>query len=374
MKVLLLHASIGWGHKKAAEALQQVFSERGIETACLDLLDYLPPAMSKFYTTSYAYLVAHLPWLWRQIYDLSDRRNSPYAPARSISQKWQFERLLQFLQRNDFTDVICTHYTPAALALDWRQLYGLKYRLFSVITDYASHRYWKRSGLDHYFVATEEVLGQLGASGIPASQITVSGIPISPQFQSLMDKEPSRSDWCSPEDQFLVLVLTSGLNDVKTHWLIEDLRSLPGNIRFLVSAGKHAPREQQVAEYCQGDPRFTIFGFSSRIPEMMHASDVLVSKPGGLTVSEALAARLPEVLFSPIPGQEEANADFLVRQGAAVCIRAKKGEFKQALNELLSHNGRLSAMAQVARNLGKPDAAQTIVNRIVSAGSLAEFR
>ena len=141
---------------------------------------------------------------------------------------------------------------------------------------------------------------------------------------------------------------------------------MPGKISFLVSAGKDAPREQQIQQFCQGDKRFTIFGFSPRIAEMMCAADVLISKPGGLTVSEALSLGLPQVLFSPIPGHEEANAQYVVRHGAGACIEAKKGEFKSALTKFLENPETLRATRKAAQSLGKPQAASKIVDFILA--------
>lgn len=347
-------------------ALQEVLAERAIETETQDLLDFLPRPLSIFYSSSYSYMVTRGPWLWRLFYKCTDRPNHPYAPAGSFWQKWQFERLRDYVTRQQFSHIICTHFTASALMVDWRDIYGWNRNIYSVVTDYTAHRSWKRAGLNHYFVAADEVADQLISSGIPAEKITVSGIPISPSFVSKTSRDESRKNWCKAKDERLVLVLSSGLNRGKTKCLVQDLRQLSGNYRFLVSAGKHAPREQLVQAYCEGDPRFTVFGFSPQIADMMKAADLLVSKPGGLTVSEALAVGLPEVLFSPIPGQEEANADFLVRQGAALCIKAKKGAFKEVLENLLVQNGRLSEMSQAAKKLGKPEAAQTIIDSIFS--------
>jgi processive 1,2-diacylglycerol beta-glucosyltransferase len=366
MRVLLLHASFGWGHKRAALALQEVLTERGIESECLDLLDFLPRPLSLFYSSSYHYMVTRGPWLWRLFYQWNDRPRTPYSPASSPWQKWQFEKLREYVNHNKFSHIICTHFTTSALMLDWREKYGWDRKIYSVVTDYTSHRCWKRCGLDHYFVATQEVANQLIDTGISPSCVTVSGIPISPRFVSQTSREECRENWCKSAEERLVLVLSSGLDRTKTRWLIHDLRQLTGNYRFLVSAGKHAPREQLVQDFTERDPRFTIFGFSPQISEMMKAADVLVSKPGGLTVSEALAVGLPEVLFSPIPGQEEANADFLVREGAAVCIKAQKGEFKKALENLFVQNDRLLQMSEMAKKLGKPDAARSIIDYVIS--------
>ena len=167
-------------------------------------------------------------------------------------------------------------------------------------------------------------------------KITVTGIPISQcLFSESFRAIECRKEWNIDDDEKLILVLSSGLSPQKTRAMIQDLREVPGKIRFLVSAGKDAPREQQVQEFCQGDNRFSIFGFSPRIAEMMCAADILISKPGGLQFLKHFLSGLPQILFSPIPGQEEANAQYVVRHGAGACIEAKRGEFKVCSSKLL---------------------------------------
>jgi processive 1,2-diacylglycerol beta-glucosyltransferase len=180
-----------------------------------------------------------------------------------------------------------------------------------------------------------------------------------------MPRDECRKDLKIADDEKLVLVLSSGLNPHKTRAMIRDLREVPGKIRFLVSAGKDAPREQHVRQFCENDPRFTVFGFSPKIAEMMRAADILISKPGGLTVSEAISLGLPQILFSPIPGQEEANAEYVVKHSAGACIKAKRGEFKKALRSFLEP-GTLDATKSAARKLGKPAASAEIVDFILN--------
>lgn len=373
MKVLLIHATIGWGHKRAAMALAEMYQQRGIETDVRDLLEFLPRPLSWFYPNAYSFLVSRGRPLWRLFYKMNDRPKVPYAPAQALTQKWQFNRLLSFLQKSDYSCIVSTHFTPSALLLDWRNQFGWNQKIYSVVTDYISHRCWKRDGLDHYFVATDEVRDQLIESGFSADKITVSGIPISSSFMNPISRDECRKEWNIADDEKLVLVLSSGLNPHKTRAMIRDLREVPGKIRFLVSAGKDAPREQHVREFCENDPRFTVFGFSPRIAEMMRAADVLISKPGGLTVSEAISLGLPQILFSPIPGQEEANADYVVRHSAGACIEAKRGEFKKALLRFLDQPGTLDDKKAAARKLGKPNASAEIVDFILNDSAVKKL-
>ncbi|HSE43068.1 MAG TPA: glycosyltransferase [Acidobacteriota bacterium] len=365
MKVLLIHATIGWGHKRAALALAEAFQERGIETEVHDLLDFIPWPISRLYPSAYSFMVSRSRPLWRLFYKINDLPKSPYAPANAWTQRWQFTKFFSFLQENKFNFIVSTHFTPSALLLDWRKKLNSNFGVYSVVTDFVSHRCWKRDGLDHYFVATQEVKNELVECGFAADKITIAGIPISRSFSQPLLREESRNEWNIKDHEKLVLVLSSGLSPSKTRTMIQDLKEFPGNIRYLVSAGKEAPREQQIQRFCGSDKRFTVFGFSPRIAEMMRAADVLISKPGGLTVSEALSLGLPQILFSPIPGQEEANAQYVVRHGAGACIEAKKGHFKSALAKFLNDAESLKAAKKSANNLGKPHAASTIVDFIL---------
>ena len=365
MKVLIIHASIGSGHRRAALALKEVFDDLGIDTEVRDLLEFLPQPLRWFYPWSYDFMIEDARWIWRMVFDLSNLPKSPYTPATSISQKWQFSRFKRFLQQGQFTDIVGTHFTPCALLTDWRKQESWNPKIYSVITDYSAHRCWLRTGLDRYFVASNDVREELMRAGVDDKQVTASGIPVSPAFSRPVSREEARRTWKEKNADKIFLVMTSGLNLGGVRMLVQDLKALQGNHRYLVSAAKDGERVQKIQEFCRGDERFEVFGFSPRIPEMMSASDLILSKPGGLIVSEALAMSVPQILFSPIPGQEEANARYLEKENAAMCIDFRPGEFKKAIEKLLTTPDSLSNMSQAARRLGHPEAARTIVEAIV---------
>jgi processive 1,2-diacylglycerol beta-glucosyltransferase len=366
MKILIIHASFGAGHRRAALALGEVFKQQSIEVEVQDLLDLLPRPLKWFYPWSYYFMIEDARWLWRTVYNLSNTPKSPYTPATSMLQKWQFTALKRYLQEEKFTHIIGTHFTPCALLTDWRKNENLDARIYSVITDYTAHRCWLRNGMNLYFVATEDVSKELLAAGIQPNHICVSGIPVSVAFSKKIPRQEARLTWGATADENVFLVLTSGLNLKITQELIQDLREIQGSFRYLISAGKEGERVEKIQEFCAGDDRFTIFGFSPRVPEMMNASDLVISKPGGLIISESLAMGVPQLLFSPIPGQEEANANYLVKENAAVCIEAKSGEFRKAIQNLLQNAGSLREMSETACRLGRPDAARTIVDKIIA--------
>ena len=368
MKVLLLHASLGAGHKRAAEALLEVLRQRNIETEIQDLLVFLPHTVARFYSRMYTFMINDARWLWRYVYALVDQPRSDYAPAKSRLQRWQFRSLSEYLGKQGFTHILSTHFTPSALLTDWKAKGRINGKIFSVITDYVAHRCWMRGGLDHYFIASDTVCNQLQKAGVSAERITVSGIPISPAFSDAESREQARKKWeCLPEDT-LLLVLCSALNLQKTLAVLREIGELSGKLRFLVSTGTDPSKERQVKDVFQNDTRYTIFGFSPGIAQMMRAADLILTKPGGLIVSEALAMGKPQILFPPIPGQEEANAEYSVTRGAAVSIPEKRGAIKSALEDLLSHPARLQSMNRAAACAGKPHAARTIIDVALRAG------
>ncbi len=365
-KVLLIHALLGAGHRRAAQALQEVLQSKGVESELQDLLTFLPWPLSTFYPGAYDFMIHDARGIWKVFYEAMDRPSSPYAPAKSALQRWQFTKLKRYLQSGKFTHIVSTHFTPSALLADWKSDGQIDAAIFSVVTDHIAHRCWKRTGLDHYFVTTGEVAAQMASSGVPKEKITISGIPVSMAFSAPRNKNGARAAWsCSPEDHVL-LVLCSGISTEKTIRLLNELKRVQPQLRLLVSTGNDAAKEEKIKSLFP-ERHFTIFGFSTKIAEMMQASDLILSKPGGLIISEALAMGVPQLLFSPIPGQEEANADYAVRHGAAILIQEKPGAFAEAITALLNDPQKLDAIAESARSLGRPDAARVIVEKVLHA-------
>jgi len=367
MKVLVMYASFGSGHRRAAEALVEAFQDRGIAVDQHDLLEFLPAPMSKFYSSAYEFMITSGRRLWHLTYNLVNAPKSPYRPAKARTQKWQFTELKEFLQHTPFTHLISTHFTPSALFTDWRTMDDLHCKMFSVITDHEAHRCWKRTGLDHYFVASEGVASEMHQIGVHQKDITVSGIPISKAFCNPVSRADARKAFNLDSNGTVVLVLCSAVAVKKSIQMLEEFAAFDQQVHYLVVAGSDSAKEQHLKKRFSNDKRFAIFGFSKHIAEMMRASNVIVTKPGGLIVSEAMAAGLPQILLEPIPGQEEANARYAVEKGAAICVIHKRGIYKDTLATILRDSATLLRMRDAARQAGKPRAAATVVETILSS-------
>ena len=369
MKGLVIYASFGSGHKRAAEAIVESFQDRGISVDCRDLLEFLPSPMRRFYSDAYVYMITSSRRLWRLTYNMMNAPRWAYTPGKSWTQKWQFPRLKKFLQQENFTHILSTHFTPSALLADWRTSGEiLRGETFSIITDHEAHRCWRRTGLNHYFVPSDKVADEMHSIGVPEPNITVSGIPVSKVFSSGISRAQARKNWELPESATIALVLCSAVTTAKSLQMLREFASVDReDLQFIVLAGADSKKEKAIKERFAADSRFQVFGFTKKMDEFMKASDFIVTKPGGLIVSEALASGLPQILLEPIPGQEEANAKYAEENGAAVCCMThEKGIFSERLEAILHDPLKLHQMRESARKMAKPNAASLIAETILS--------
>jgi processive 1,2-diacylglycerol beta-glucosyltransferase len=368
MKVLILHASAGGGHRRAAEALERAAHDLGLETVVRDILDFTPPLYRRTYAKGYLALVRSAPELWGYLYAKSDR--TAQAPVerrlRTVFNQLNTLSFLRFFKRTAPDAVICTHFLPLELvsALPPRARRGVP--LFGVVTDFAAHSLWYCRGVDAYYIATEEARRQLARKGQPLDRIVCTGIPILPEFVPAADSRAVRARLGLAAEPPAVLVLNGGLGVGPAPGLLRACaeQSLPGQL--VVVAGRN-PRFEARLRAAAGPVRapLRVEGFVENMHEWMQAADLVVSKPGGLTMAEVLATGRPALLMDPIPGQEQRNAEVLLEAGCAV--RAfDPDEAVWKMGNLLNDPARLEALAARARRLGRPRAAAAIVENLLA--------
>ncbi len=368
MKVLILHASAGGGHRRAAEALEQAAQTCGLETVVRDILDFTPPLYRRTYAKGYLALVRSAPELWGYLYAKSDR--TAQAPAERIL-RTAFNQLntlsfLRFFNRTAPDAVICTHFLPLELvgALPPRARRGVP--LFGVVTDFAAHSLWYCRGVDAYYVATEEARRQLARKGQPLDRVVCTGIPVLPEFAPAADPRAARARLGLPADLPLVLVLNGGLGVGPAPGLLRACADHPLPGQLVVVAGRN-PRFEARLRAAAGPVQtpVRVEGFVDNMHEWMQAADLVVSKPGGLTMAEVLATGRPALLMDPIPGQEQRNTEYLLEAGCAV--RAfDPDEAAWKIGRLLGDPARLAELASNARRLGRPRAAADIIEDVRS--------
>lgn len=369
-KMLILSASAGAGHVRAAEALLSACTnhpEVG-EVQHWDMLKYTTKIFRHLYSQVYLDLINHAPNMLGWIYDTTD------TPWRNEKMRLAFEKFnaqpfLKAVTAFEPDMIMCTHFTPAAL-VGWLFAAGkLRVRPAIAVTDFDCHAMWLTHSYLHYFVALEETRVHMTRMGIAAESITVSGIPVDPAFAIPLDKATARIRLQLQPDIFTILVSAGGYGVGPVADMIEELLRIERRVQLVVIAGRSealkVQLDQLAAKHPAGGVSLIPVGFTNEMAVYMAAADVLMGKPGGLTTSEALARSLPMCIVNPIPGQEERNSDHLLELGAAIrCNNLPTLAWK--LTQLLDNPERLFAMRESIRRIAHPSSAADIVARVLA--------
>lgn len=370
-KVLLLSASAGAGHVRAAEAIEKAFKEtangEGREVHHLDILNYTNKVFRHLYSKAYIDLVNKLPEVPGWVYDKLDK---PWKNERRrlALDKLNTRPLVKLLRGYQPDLIVCTHFLPAEIVSWLKAKERLASRQVIIVTDFDVHAMWLVHHYEHYFVAIDEARAYLEALGIPAPKITVSGIPIDPVFAKRKDKQEMRAKHGLAPDRTTILLSAGGFGVGSVDALIASLLPLQHRSQIVAICGRNEElkkRLQKLAARAKSDATVLLkpFGYTKEMDELMTASDLVLGKPGGLTTSEALAKGLVFVIVNPIPGQEERNSDHLLEGGVAIrCNNLPVLTYK--LDKLLADPKRFAAMQESAKRMGRPNAAKEIVDRI----------
>ncbi|MFL6208329.1 MAG: MGDG synthase family glycosyltransferase [Pyrinomonadaceae bacterium] len=370
-KVLILSASAGAGHVRAAQAVEAAFRELGAaaEVRHVDTLDYTNKVFRHLYAKAYLDMVQSAPTALGWLYDRLDQpwQNERRRLALDRLNTRPFVKLLKQYQP-DIT--VCTHFLPAEI-ISWLKA---KERLTNpqaiVVTDYDVHAMWLCHHYEQYFVALEETRVHMEQLSIPAHKITVSGIPIDPVFARPKDKRAMRAKHGLQPERATLLISAGGFGVGSVEHIIEALGALEHPAQVIAVCGRNEELRAHLVQQTEArgmDERVAIkvVGYTTEMDELMAASDLLLGKPGGLTTSEALARGLVLCIVNPIPGQEERNSDHLLEEGVA--IRANNlPALAYKLDRLLADEARFAAMRENVRRFARPRAAYTIVHRLLA--------
>jgi processive 1,2-diacylglycerol beta-glucosyltransferase len=356
-RILILSASAGAGHLRAAEAVARAVAleEPRAETRHLDVLTLAGKAFRDAYSQFYLKLVERAPALWGFLYDRLDRppRRVP-AGLRSALHRWNTRKLVTEVRGFAPDAIVSTHFLPADVLGRERRKGRLAAPLGVVITDADVHRLWVHRGVDRYFVARDEAGALLGRLGYGAEQVQVTGIPIDPRFAEAGDRVALRRKHGLPPEGAVVLLLGGGFGVGPVRQIALALEQAQRPSLVVVVAGRNEALRRSLAAHA--GPRTRVLGFTTEMHEWMAAADLLVTKPGGLTTAEALARGLPMVLVNPIPGQEERNADALLESGAAVKANTPE-TLAWKVDSVLGSAERMAALRAAAIRAARPRAA-----------------
>jgi processive 1,2-diacylglycerol beta-glucosyltransferase len=365
-RVLLLSATSGAGHVRAAQALEKAFLARGDCTVeHIDALRYVSKLFQRVYDKAYISMVRRAPELMGLLYARTDEPWQHLRPRLALD-RLNTRPMIRLLKRVQPDLCVATHFLPAEI-IAW--LIAKKKLLAHnaiVVTDYDVHAMWLCRTVDRYFVSLEEAAEYLANIGVPRQKIRVTGIPIDPLFAVPLPRGEARKHLGLDVEATVILISAGGYGLGPIEQLVKELLGLQRPWQIVAIAGKAEKTRKRLDELAMsasklpsGAPRLCSVGFTTEMEKYMAAADLMVGKAGGLTTSEALARALPMALIEPIPGQEERNADHLLEAGAAIrCNNLPAAPWKIAT--LLDNPARLNRMREATRKLAKPAAAAAI--------------
>lgn len=356
--VLIVSASVGAGHHQAARAVGAEIKHHypAVNVTIVDFMGEENSYLNSLVKETYLKMITLSPNIYDLLYRWSqtDRR---FPRVQNLVARAMKRSMLRLYIRHRPDLIVFTHPFPCGAAAYLRRSHKLAVPLVGVVTDFAVHPLWVYPEVDLYFVAGREMQAELVRQGIPAGRVYSTGIPIDASFGRLVDRSAVIRELGLSAQTPTVLIMGGGLGVGPVAEAVRALDGIARQLQVVVVAGRNAALRREVQAVAGFSPhRIVVLGYTRRVRELMAAADLLITKPGALTVSEALSANLPMVLVSPIPGQEEDNADYLVAQGAAV-LAADTGAVGRVVSRLLSRPDDLEAMRSVARRLGQPEAA-----------------
>ena len=368
-RLLLLSVSAGAGHVRAAQAIEAAALARGdIDVMHLDLLTLVPTWFRKAYGEWYLDLVERHPNLWAHLYQRTDRTPADAweHKLRRAVERVSTRELGTALREAKPDAVICTHFLPAEL-LSRATLRGKPMPpVWVQVTDFDLHRLWVQPGVAGYCVASDEIAFRL-REALPNMRVQVTGIPIMPAFANSPPRDACRAELGLHPRRTTAMVMTGGAGLASGAAMALRLLAVPGDLQVVAIAGRNVPLLASYEALAKQHPgRLVPLGFTKTIERVMAASDLCITKPGGLSTSECLAMGLPMLLISPIPGQEERNAQYLLEQGAA-WLAMDELALAWRMQQLLAEPQILVRLRERALALGRPQAAAQVLNAVLGA-------
>jgi len=365
-RVLLMTASFGSGHNQAAYAVMEALKEKDAEVEVVDYVGLLNPALRSFAKFSLIQGVKRAPGLYGLFYKSMSRIDPDSALQRYVNHIG-IERIQEYIAYYRPDCIASTFPTPMGVVGELRRAGKIDIPNLAIVTDYTAHRQWYHDFADHYFVATDEVKRDLVSYGIPADAVDVVGIPLRRKFreenvQRLLAHRSELIRSIGFQEEIPIILLMGGGSGILADPGVWESFIPESGMQYLIICG-HNRRLERRFSAIQSE-RVRVFGYTNEIEKFMAMADLIVTKPGGLTLTESIAMRLPLLIYRPIPGQEEANARFAEQAGVAVCVKSP-AEAQAFLLSVREDPSILSRMREACSAMPSCGAAERIAQKIM---------
>lgn len=304
--VLLLSAPIGSGHKLAAEAIEEVLRQQAdVEVIHGNIFDFFPSFLGTAFLHSYLWILDKCPWLYELAYKWGDKQGGSLW-LRSILNRLLAKLGGSFLNKAQPDAVIATHATPAGIMCYYKERHPQLW-LGAVVTDFTVHRWWLCEGVDTYFIADERLQSKLTVT----ADVQAFGIPVRQEFLE-QDREKNRCQYGWRPNEKICLLMGGGEGLLPMENIVQLLvqEKIP-QLKIIAITGRNTKMAAALHKNFGRNNNVEIYGFRNDVPAMMSAADMVITKAGGLTSAEVLASHMDFIIYKPLPGQEEGNANFL---------------------------------------------------------------
>lgn len=363
-KILIFYGSYGGGHLAAAKTIRTYLEENyknQIEIEMIDCIEYINKVINKVSTEAYKELAKKAPWVWKQVY--TNSQHGALSRISTTTNKLMSLKLNTLLQEVKPDLIISTHPFSTQMCAILKEKGKIDCRLATIMTDYHTHDQWlvAYKYVDYFFVANQQMKTDMIMKGINSQKIFVTGIPVSERFLKKYNKdEICKELGLSPNKQTMLFFAGGefGLGRNSTYMTLKVLIRLFKDLQVIAISGKNKKMNKKfnnLVKVTKSEDRIKIFEFTDKIPEIMSISSAVITKAGGLTITESLVSGLPIAIINPIPGQEVENTQYLVDNGVAVWIK-KDYSVARALKNLYKNQDLLKDMANKSKQMSKPNA------------------
>ena len=372
-KVMIFYGSYGGGHLSAARSIKEYIETNyiDVEIQMVDCMEYISKVINKVTTTAYSEFAKKAPWAWGHIYKKAEQ--GVIAKVTTDSNKLMAHKLNKLLQEFAPDCVISTHPFSSQMCAYLKKKNKIDFKLATVMTDYAPHDQWLLypEEVNYFFVAHNGMRDELIEKGISKAKIYATGIPLSNRFLEHYNKKETLEEFGLKLQKKTILFFAGGEFGLGKNTTLEILRTFAENfhdLQIVAIAGRNKNMKEKFEEVVENTSRhdsIKILDYTNKVPELMSVSNLVVTKPGGLTTTESLASGLPIIVINPIPGQEEENAEFLEENGVAIWLK-KEDNVKEVLENIFNKPDKMLDMKIKARLLAKKNSTQDICKIILN--------
>ena len=371
-KIIIFYASYGGGHFSAAKSIENYLNKNysDIDVELIDCIKYINKTIEKVSTAAYRGMAKKAPWAWGRIYN--DSQKGPLAHISSRANSFMAIKLLRLLREKNPDIIISTHPFGSQMCSYLKRKGKINCKIATIMTDFKSHDQWLvgHNFIDYFFVSNEKMKEQLIDKKVEQSKIYVTGIPVSDKFLLGYNKDLILENLNFSKAKKTILFFAGGefkKRKNKTLLIFEHLVKDFDNIQIIAISGRNENMNNNFKKIVSENNKEScvkIFEYTDKVAEFMSISDLVITKPGGLTTSESLVSNVPMLIINPIPGQEEENAEFLEESNVAVWLK-KDDDIDSTLNNIINNDLKLNTMKKNILSISKPNSTKDICEIIL---------